>query len=132
LGRYFFNRPIPSTYEFSEMLLALVIFLALPYVQFKNAHISIEILYERYPVRIRKLFDIFCLLIGFAIYALIANQGVVLFLSSLRINELSEGKIEFSITAFKFVVGFGVGLLALRTFSQLIESIKLFFCEEKD
>lgn len=123
IGRYFFNRPIPSTFEFSEMLLALIIFLAFPYVQFKNAHISIEILYERYPVRARQIFDLVCQGIGLAVFALIAVQGVVLLRSSMEIQELNEGKIEFSIAAFKWVVAFGTGLLALRILSQLIESI---------
>ena len=126
IGRYFFNSPVPSTFEFSEMLLALIIFLALPYVQYKKAHISIEILYDRYPSRVRQIFDIVCQVIGLAVFALIAKQGIVMLRSSMEIQELNEGKIEFSITAFKWVVAFGMGLLAVRTASQLIESIQQF------
>lgn len=129
LGRYFFNRPVPSTFEFSEMFLALIVFLAFPYVQYKKAHVWIEILYERYPARFRQIFDIVCHLIGAAVFALIAKQGIVLFRSSMAIQELSEGKIEFSITAFKWVIAFGAGLLALRMFSQLIELIQRFWKE---
>lgn len=124
IGRYFFNRPIPSTFEFSEVLLGLVIFLALPYVQYLNAHISIEVLYEHYPARVRQVFDIFCQVIGTAVFALIAWEGVALLRSSIEIQERSNSQIAFPLAAFKWVVAFGMGLLSVRILTQLIESIQ--------
>jgi TRAP-type mannitol/chloroaromatic compound transport system permease small subunit len=122
MGRYFFNYPIPGTYEFSEVLLALIIFLALPYVQYLKANIAIKILSDRYSPRASEIFNIFCLLLGTVTFGLIAIQGLALFISSWEVHEISEGTIPFPIYPFKVFVPIGFGLLVLRMFIQLLEA----------
>ena len=41
-GRYLFNNPIPATYEITEMLMVLVVFLGLGYTQASRSHIRVE------------------------------------------------------------------------------------------
>jgi TRAP-type C4-dicarboxylate transport system permease small subunit len=131
VGRYFFNHPIPGTYEFSEVLLALIIFLALPYVQYLKANIAIKILSERYPPRASEIFNIFCLLLGTITFGLIAIQGLVLFISSWQVSEISEGTIPFPIYPFKLFVPIGFGFLFLRMVIQLLEAFGFSYEEGK-
>lgn len=42
-GRYFFNNPIRGAFELTEMLLAGLIFTALPLVSLRNEHVTIEL-----------------------------------------------------------------------------------------
>lgn len=121
--RYFFNNPITGAYELSEVLLALIIFLAFPYVQYLKGHMSIGFLYERYPPKVARIFDIVILVLAVATFGLMTRQGVALFLSSLRVQEISEGLLPFPIYPFKFVMPLGFALLTLRCFSQLIENL---------
>ena len=44
IGRYFFSRPIFGGFELTEMMLAAMIFLALPLVTLRNEHITVDVL----------------------------------------------------------------------------------------
>ena len=131
LGRYFFNYPLPGTYEFSEVLLALIIFLAFPYVQYLKSNIAIKILSDRYPPGVSRVFNIFCLFLGTVTFGLLAIQGWALFFSSWRDFEISEGIIPFPIYPFKFFVPIGFGLLFLRLVIQLLEAFGFSYEEGK-
>ena len=131
VGRYFFNHPIPGTYEFSEVLLALIIFLAFPHVQYLKANIAIKILSDRYPPRATEIFNIFCLLLGIVTFGLIAIQGAALFIHSWEVHEVSEGTIPFPVYPFKLFVPVGFGLLVLRMVIQLLEAFGLAVEKEK-
>ncbi|QIM47893.1 TRAP transporter small permease [Pusillimonas sp. DMV24BSW_D] len=43
LGRYFFSNPISGAYELTEILLALVVFFALPLVTHEKGHITVAL-----------------------------------------------------------------------------------------
>ncbi len=124
VGRYLFNTPVPGTFELSEVMLALIIFLALPYVQYKRANIAIEMVSDHYPPKVREVFDICCMLLGVLVFGLLAERGVELTLSSWEIHEISEGTIPFPMTPFKMMVPLGFGFLSLRLLTQFIEAVK--------
>lgn len=58
LGRDIFSRPIPGTYEVSEMLMVLVVFLGLAYTQAMGGHIRTEVLLRFFPPRGRLIVEI--------------------------------------------------------------------------
>lgn len=43
MGRYFFGHPIKGAYELTEVLLAFVVFFALPLVTLENGHITVAL-----------------------------------------------------------------------------------------
>ena len=55
VGRYGFNAPVNGSYEITELLLAAIIFSALPLVSAKDAHITVDLIdcriYEHHPRR---------------------------------------------------------------------------------
>ncbi|MBE0557089.1 MAG: TRAP transporter small permease, partial [Proteobacteria bacterium] len=101
VGRYVFDKPLPGTFEFSEVLLALIIFLALPYVQYKKSNIAIEMISDHYPPKVREVFEICCMALGAVVFGFLAERGVEMTLSSWAIDEISEGTIPFPMTPFK-------------------------------
>ena len=124
VGRYFFNQPVPGTFEFSEVLLALIIYLALPYVQYKRSNIAIEMISDHYPQNFRKIFDICCMMLGAIVFGFLAERGIELTRSSWEISEISEGTIPFPMAPFKMMIPLGFGLLSLRLLTQFIEAVK--------
>ena len=48
LGRYFFAMPIPGTFEVTNFMLALIVFLTLGYTLVRKGHISIDLIICRY------------------------------------------------------------------------------------
>jgi TRAP-type C4-dicarboxylate transport system permease small subunit len=53
VGRYFFNAPLPASFEGTEILLATLIFSALPLVSIRGEHITIDIIDRVVPMRWR-------------------------------------------------------------------------------
>ena len=57
IGRYFFNSPVPFTVEYSEYIMAIVVFLTAPWVFVQDGHIRIDMLSGRLNARNRALLD---------------------------------------------------------------------------
>ena len=51
LLRKFFSRPIPGTFEATELLLAVIIFFAMPYTGLTDAHAVLDLTVNRLPRR---------------------------------------------------------------------------------
>ncbi len=57
IGRYFLNRPLQGAFELTEVLMAAVIFAALPSLTLRREHIAIDLLDRYYPARLARLRD---------------------------------------------------------------------------
>ena len=49
IGRYVFNRPISGALEISQIAMLGVILFFLAYTQAKKGHITVEVVFNRYP-----------------------------------------------------------------------------------
>jgi len=58
-GRYLFNRPVSGTFELTEMLMVLIVFMALGLAQHHNEHISLDLAYNYFPGRLKAMADTF-------------------------------------------------------------------------
>lgn len=54
-GRYLLSRPLPGAFEITEIMLAMVIFIALPLVCLKEEHVAVTLITERFRPRLRNL-----------------------------------------------------------------------------
>jgi TRAP-type C4-dicarboxylate transport system permease small subunit len=54
-GRYLLNRPVPGTFELTEMSMVLIVFLALGLAQHHNEHISLDLAYNYFPSWLKKV-----------------------------------------------------------------------------
>jgi TRAP-type C4-dicarboxylate transport system permease small subunit len=55
IGRYGLKQPLSGAYELIELMLAIVIFTALPLVCLREENITVTILIERFPARTRQI-----------------------------------------------------------------------------
>ena len=71
-GRYFFNSPIRGGFELTEMLLAGLIFIALPLVTLRNEHVTVDLFDSVTPLWLLRIQHVAACLIGFACTAYLA------------------------------------------------------------
>lgn len=55
IGRYALKQPVPGAYELIELMLAIVIFMALPLVCLKDENITVTLLIEHWSRRARQI-----------------------------------------------------------------------------
>ncbi len=120
--RYVFNWPVRGTFELTEFMMLVVIWLGVAYTAIKKGHVAIDVLVKHFPRRIQTTIDsigyFFCLSIAF----LIAWRGVI------RVHALwssGEASSVLHIPSFPFeiVLVFGSGLLCLVLLVQFLESL---------
>jgi len=54
IGRYFFASPVPAAYELISLIMPLIIFCALPYVNLTQGHVTIDLLDGFIPASLRR------------------------------------------------------------------------------
>lgn len=77
IGRYFLNHPISGTTEVFEILLPGIVLLSWGYIQREHSHITVDILYARFPPRFKAIVTLFITLLSMVIAGLIFWQGIV-------------------------------------------------------
>jgi TRAP-type C4-dicarboxylate transport system permease small subunit len=69
--RYIFNSPIPGALELVEYMMAVIVPFAVTVTAFNKAHIGVDLIMERFPIRFQSLTACFTNLIAFILYAVI-------------------------------------------------------------
>ena len=64
LGRYFFNRPVYGGFELTEMMLAALIFAALPLVSLRNQHVTVDLFEALTPAGLLRIQHVTACLVG--------------------------------------------------------------------
>jgi TRAP-type C4-dicarboxylate transport system permease small subunit len=122
-GRYLFNAPVTGTLEVTESLLVIVILMALALTQFQGGHIRVTLLTRRMPPTLARLASIFALLLGAAFFAWCSYASWNFAYQSYTVNEAEWGSITFPLYPIKFIVFFGIILLAIQFVLDLIVEI---------
>lgn len=58
VGRYFFNSPVNGAFELTQMMLALLIFTALPLTTAAGEHVDVELITQMMGTKAQKIFSI--------------------------------------------------------------------------
>lgn len=117
-GRYLFNTPISGTLEVSQLLLTVMIFGSITYLELRQSHIKITLLYSRYPPKIQRVFDILSQGLQTVLFAFFANQTFFYFYFSWAMDEISAGSIALPLWIPKFVIFLGCFLFFLHSFGD--------------
>jgi len=73
-GRYLLNLPVSGTFELTEMLMVLIVFLALGLAQHHNEHISLDLAYNYFPSRLKNGTDVVVDLVNVVVVVAITWQ----------------------------------------------------------
>jgi TRAP-type C4-dicarboxylate transport system permease small subunit len=116
IGRGFFRKPIPGTFELSEYLLAVLILLGAAYTQQVKGHVGVDFITSRLSPRLRKICQIITTLLSLFIIAIVVWQGFLQGMSERTVSEI----LRIPQYPFRLLVAIGGFLLWLELLIDLI------------
>ena len=114
------NSPIPVVTELASASLAVIIFAALAYAQYRQQNVKVDILLAFLPAAARRILHGFSLLIGAALFCLIAWRTVALAITSWGSAETAMALIPFSVYPFKIAAAIGAVAAAAEFIRQFV------------
>jgi TRAP-type C4-dicarboxylate transport system permease small subunit len=122
IGRKFFSKTIPGTFEISEYILATFILLGAAYTQQVKGHVGVDFITSRLSPRVRTVCEIITTLLSLFIIAIVIWQG---FLEGIRERTVSD-MLRIPQYPFRLLVAVGGFLLWLELLIDLVSSIGKF------
>ncbi|MBW1911806.1 MAG: TRAP transporter large permease subunit [Deltaproteobacteria bacterium] len=111
-GRYFLNRPVLGAYELTQFMVVIVVFFGMAYTAMKRGHVSLDLLLEKFPNRVRGFIETITNILSLSLFALIAWQSV-LQANILRLKgEVSESLLV-PVYPLLWIIAFGSVLLCV-------------------
>jgi TRAP-type C4-dicarboxylate transport system permease small subunit len=119
MGRSFFNKPIPGTFELSEYMLAVIVLLGAAYTQQVKGHVGVDFLTSRYSAKTQALLQSVTTLAGLLIIAILVWQG---YLEGIHEKAVSD-QLRVPQWPFKLLVAVGGLLLWLELLLDFTSSV---------
>jgi len=119
IGRKFFSKTIPGTFEISEYILATFILLGAAYTQQVKGHVGVDFLTSRLSPRVRNVCEVITTLISLFIIAIVIWQG---WLEGIRERTVSD-MLRIPQYPFRLLVAVGGFLLWLELLINFFNSI---------
>ena len=114
LGRYLFNAPLPMTTEVvSAYYMVAVVFLPLAAIEWRDGHISVEIVTQFIGDRTRTLLLLLTGLLSAAYFAAITWRTWLVAVDKYELGEFITGVAVLSIWPTRFLVPLGCGLIVV-------------------
>lgn len=123
-SRYLFSVPIEWRDECSAYIFILANVLCLCYATYAESHVSAEMLYDRFPVRVKRVIDIagYCLILIFISF--IVYYGFQTTASYYARDWRSETAYEFTLWPIMASIPVGFFLFGLQCIAKLIGSVR--------
>lgn len=115
-GRYLFNSPVWGAFELTEMMLAALIFAALPLVSLRNEHVTVDLFDPVTPDWVLRIQHVVACLIGFACTAYLAWR---LWIRTGNLLAAGETTAQLKLTMAWLAYGMAV-LMAISSLAMLI------------
>lgn len=126
IERYFFSRGDDWAFELSWMFYSLVFLFAFAFTLEEKGHVRVDILFNRYPFRLKAFIDSIAYLSLLILCILIAWHGINFAREAWRIKEASwHTTVGAPVYPMKTMIPIAFGLLGLQSF---VEFIRSFIC----
>jgi TRAP-type C4-dicarboxylate transport system permease small subunit len=119
MGRSFFNKPIPGTFELSEYMLAVIVLLGAAYTQQVKGHVGVDFLTSRFSPRTQAFLQAVTTFAGLLVIGILVWQG---YLEGIHEKTVSD-QLRVPQWPFKLLVAVGGLLLWLELLLDLIASM---------
>jgi TRAP-type C4-dicarboxylate transport system permease small subunit len=123
LARFFFKSPIPGTIELVELIAVIVVFLAVGYTEFRRAHISIELVVNRFSSRARAVTASIMYLLSAAFFVILGWRGAVLAWSYSYPTIRDSYVLSIPFAPFIFFIAFGSAVLGLEALTHVFRPL---------
>ena len=122
--RYAFNKPFSWAYDLiSIYLMAGIFFLVLSEAYASNAHVSVDILQQKFSPAVKRLSEIVTCIVGIIVFSLIAWLGWLRAVDAFKSGDVMAGAIPWPMWPSIGLVPFGAGVITLRLALHLIGHI---------
>jgi TRAP-type mannitol/chloroaromatic compound transport system permease small subunit len=130
--RYLFNSPTIWAHEVSQMLYGTYVILLGGYLQQRNGHVNVDILYNRFTPRTRAIINLFTWLLFFFFCGAILYKGWGMAWDSFKFRETDPTVFAPPIYPLKMMIPLGALLLLLQGLVKYIADIKLAITGKED
>jgi len=120
--RWIVNRPIRGVNELAEFSMLLLFFLTIAYTQVMKSNISVDILFNKFPLRMQAIVYLFVNLLSLGISVLLLRQAIVYNSYLADMNQQSV-ILKLPVAPFQFVMVIGFLMVSVVLFLQTINSI---------
>ncbi|HSL61981.1 MAG TPA: TRAP transporter small permease [Desulfotignum sp.] len=123
LMRYFFNSPTIWVHELSGFSFAFYLALTGPWLLQRKEHVSVDIVYTRFPQRFKLFADIIAYLVCLAFFVVLFWVGGKDMLHSFKINQHSYTVWGPPLGPVKFFVPLAAALFILQSVAGICETV---------
>lgn len=123
IARYLFNRPTIWAHESSELLLGAFSILGLAYTHRLRAHVNVDLIYNRFPLRARAIIDLITSLFFFFFCGVVLWKTGEFALLSLMRREHSQTPWSPPLYPIKCLMWVGFFLMTLQGGAQFIRNL---------
>ncbi len=120
IGRKFFSKTIPGTFELSEYILAVFILLGAGYTQQVKGHVGVDFIISRLSLKAKTLCKIFTTVLSLFIITILVWQGWVEGIKERTVSDM----LRIPQYPFRLLVAIGGFLLWLELMIDLADFIK--------
>jgi len=122
IGRFVFNRPIVAVLELSQIMQAMMVFLAWAYTTAKRSHVRVEMFIRMFSPRIQAIQDFVTDIVVIVLFALIAWKAAEKAAFYWE-NNMQVDILFIPLAPFQLFLAIGAVLLCLELIAQIIEVI---------
>ena len=122
IGRYVFGSPLLAAAEASGLMMGAAVLLSWAYVQSKGGHISLNIISDHYPPRLRAVLNFLMLFLLIVLFSLMAYKGGLISKKAWQLNEMVQ-ILEVPIAPFKLLVPIGAFFICLECIIQMVHLV---------
>ena len=121
--RYFFNAPILGSFEITEFLLVVIVFLAIPWAAMQRVNVRVDLVVGKFSSKLRARFDAVTCVFALIVTGFFTWYTVPQVIYVFNLGTVSD-MLEIPYWPFYFMVALGFFLLFLVLIDTLIEFIK--------
>lgn len=122
--RYVFSSPLKGTVEVSGLIMVVIVFLPLAYVQSHGGQIRVDVLISHLPSRAQKIAEAIILIICLGICTILIWQTSRGALNSIKINDVTAGIVNITTIPSRVSIVVGLFVLSLTLLAQLIHNVR--------
>lgn len=122
VARYFFDSPTIWAHGYSQRLFGSYFILVGAFTLLKDAHVRVDIIYQRFSLRVRAMLDIFNYALLILWTSVLVKEGITFFLNSWEIREVDEMALAHPVYPVKFLLVVGVALILLQGITKIMMS----------
>lgn len=124
ISRKALMHPILGAYELGEFSMVLMIVLAFGFTQVLRGHISVELLVDLFPKRVKAVLGVFSELVCLAFWGTIAYQAYIQ-TGEQRIKGIASANLLIPLWPFVLILAIGCTCFAIVLVADVIRSIQI-------